>query len=189
MTSSTCRPSISTSARTRSTAIRRRVAARKAALTVLDRCSTLHRPGSRRCSASPHGGGLARAHPGDDARCICELFPTCRPNGATTRSPRNGARSAPVRRVVTGALEIERAEKRIGSSLEAAPDRHVSDAACSPRSSTSTSPRSASPRPRRSARRRGPGGRLPARRGARRRRGAGASPKARKCARSWKTML
>ena len=28
-----------------------------------------------------------------------------------------------VRRVVTGALEIERARKRIGSSLEAAPDR------------------------------------------------------------------
>jgi len=33
-----------------------------------------------------------------------------------------------IRRVVTGALEIERAEKRIGSSLEAAPDVYVSDA-------------------------------------------------------------
>ena len=33
-----------------------------------------------------------------------------------------------VRRVVTGALEIERREKRIGSSLEAAPVVHVSDA-------------------------------------------------------------
>jgi isoleucyl-tRNA synthetase len=32
-----------------------------------------------------------------------------------------------VRRVVTGALEIERAAKRIGSSLEAAPVIHVSD--------------------------------------------------------------
>jgi isoleucyl-tRNA synthetase len=32
-----------------------------------------------------------------------------------------------VRRVVTGALEIERAQKRIGSSLEAAPVVHVSD--------------------------------------------------------------
>jgi isoleucyl-tRNA synthetase len=32
-----------------------------------------------------------------------------------------------VRRVVTGALEIERAAKRIGSSLEAAPVVHVSD--------------------------------------------------------------
>ena len=33
-----------------------------------------------------------------------------------------------VRRVVTGALEIERAEKRIGSSLQACPIVHVSDA-------------------------------------------------------------
>jgi isoleucyl-tRNA synthetase len=33
-----------------------------------------------------------------------------------------------VRRVVTGALEIERAQKRIGSSLEAHPIVHVSDA-------------------------------------------------------------
>src|SRR5205085_12040153 len=32
-----------------------------------------------------------------------------------------------VRRVVTGALEIERAAKRIGSSLEAAPLIHLSD--------------------------------------------------------------
>ena len=32
-----------------------------------------------------------------------------------------------VRRVVTGALEIERAEKRIGSSLEAAPEIYVND--------------------------------------------------------------
>jgi isoleucyl-tRNA synthetase len=33
-----------------------------------------------------------------------------------------------VRRVVTGALEIERAAKRIGSSLEAAPEIYVTDA-------------------------------------------------------------
>jgi isoleucyl-tRNA synthetase len=33
-----------------------------------------------------------------------------------------------VRRVVTGALEIERREKRIGSSLEAAPVVYISDA-------------------------------------------------------------
>ena len=32
-----------------------------------------------------------------------------------------------MRRVVTGALELERAGKRIGSSLEAAPHVHVSD--------------------------------------------------------------
>lgn len=34
-----------------------------------------------------------------------------------------------IRRVVTGALEIERAAKRIGSSLEAAPDVYIADAA------------------------------------------------------------
>ncbi len=34
-----------------------------------------------------------------------------------------------VRRVVTGALEIERANKRIGSSLEAAPVVHIADSA------------------------------------------------------------
>ena len=33
-----------------------------------------------------------------------------------------------VRRVVTGALEIERAQKRIGSSLEAAPEVVIDDA-------------------------------------------------------------
>jgi isoleucyl-tRNA synthetase len=32
-----------------------------------------------------------------------------------------------VRRVVTGALELERADKRIGSSLEAAPEVYVAD--------------------------------------------------------------
>jgi isoleucyl-tRNA synthetase len=38
------------------------------------------------------------------------------------------ARLREVRRVVTGALEIERREKRIGASLEAAPVLHVADA-------------------------------------------------------------
>ena len=32
-----------------------------------------------------------------------------------------------MRRVVTGALEVERREKRIGSSLEAAPEIYVAD--------------------------------------------------------------
>ena len=38
-----------------------------------------------------------------------------------------GRRFARIRSVVTGALEIERAQKRIGSSLEAAPIVHVVD--------------------------------------------------------------
>jgi isoleucyl-tRNA synthetase len=37
------------------------------------------------------------------------------------------AQDPPVRRVVTGALEKERASKRIGSSLEAAPTIYVAD--------------------------------------------------------------
>ncbi len=40
---------------------------------------------------------------------------------------RSGSTCARVRRVVTGALELERADKRIGSSLEAAPDVYVAD--------------------------------------------------------------
>ena len=43
--------------------------------------------------------------------------------------PRSGRRSAPCAAPVTGALEIERKDKRIGSSLEAAPRVFVSDAA------------------------------------------------------------
>ena len=46
---------------------------------------------------------------------------------ATRRWPRNGGKVRQVRRVVTGALEIERAKKAIGSSLEAAPVVHVTD--------------------------------------------------------------
>ena len=43
------------------------------------------------------------------------------------RLPRNGGKVRAVRRVVTGALEIERKEGRIGSSLEAAPKVYVAD--------------------------------------------------------------
>ena len=45
-----------------------------------------------------------------------------------------------VRRVITGALEIERREKRIGSSLEAAPVVYVTDAELRARSPISTWP-------------------------------------------------
>ena len=65
-----------------------------------------------------------RAIPTSDGSVHLELFPDdAGAHGATMRWPRNGARCAQVRRVVTGALEIERAAKRIGSSLEAAPRR------------------------------------------------------------------
>ena len=84
------------------------------------------------------------------SRCISKPSPRCRRPGATTSSPTNGARCATVRRVVTGALEIERAQKRIGSSLEAHPIVHVSERRLvRGRRSTSISPKSASPRRRR----------------------------------------
>ena len=77
-----------------------------------------------------HGGGLAR--PASRAR-------TPRSTSRTSRRPRpswlDPALAAKwetirrVRRVVTGALEVERQDKRIGASLEAAPVVHVADPA------------------------------------------------------------
>ena len=124
----TCRRSISTSARTRSIAIPTRRRTRKACLTVLDhlfRCTVIWLAPD----AVLHGRGiLGRAlRRRRRARCISNCSPRCRPPGATTSWPTSGARCATVRRVVTGALEIERAQKRIGSSLEAHPIVHVSD--------------------------------------------------------------
>jgi isoleucyl-tRNA synthetase len=69
---------------------------------------------------------LAR-YPSEDGSVHLETFPE------VPRSWRNEALAEDweaikrVRRVVTGALEIERANKRIGSSLEAAPQVYVKD--------------------------------------------------------------
>ena len=71
---------------------------------------------------------LAR-HPSDDGSVHLQLFPETperwfdEPLAARWREIRAA------RRVVTGALELERAGKRIGSSLEAAPVVHVADPA------------------------------------------------------------
>jgi len=69
---------------------------------------------------------LAR-YPSEDGSVHLETFP------AVPKSWRNDALAEDweaikrVRRVVTGALEIERANKRLGSSLEAAPQVYISD--------------------------------------------------------------
>jgi isoleucyl-tRNA synthetase len=69
---------------------------------------------------------LAR-YPSEDGSVHLETFPQ------VPRSWRNDALAEDweaikrVRRVVTGALEIERANKRIGSSLEAAPQVYIKD--------------------------------------------------------------
>jgi isoleucyl-tRNA synthetase len=69
---------------------------------------------------------LAR-HPGDDASIHLELFPATPPAWRDDALAEKWRMVRLVRRVVTGALEIERANKRIGSSLEAAPLVYVSD--------------------------------------------------------------
>ena len=57
------------------------------------------------------------------------LFPDTPADWHDTELAERWAKIFKVRRVVTGALEIERREKRIGSSLEAAPDVYITDKA------------------------------------------------------------
>lgn len=66
-------------------------------------------------------------HPGEASSVHLELFPAV--PGEWTDAALDGKweKVKRVRRAVTGALEIERREKRIGSSLEAAPVVHVED--------------------------------------------------------------
>ena len=61
------------------------------------------------------------------ARCICNCFRTIPAQWRDDALAEKWRKVRTVRRVVTGALEIERAGKRIGSSLEADPIVHVSD--------------------------------------------------------------
>jgi isoleucyl-tRNA synthetase len=56
-----------------------------------------------------------------------QLFPDVPSSWRDDRLAEKWRRIRTVRRVVTGALEIERAQKRIGSSLEAHPIVHVSN--------------------------------------------------------------
>jgi isoleucyl-tRNA synthetase len=69
---------------------------------------------------------LAR-YPGSDGSVHLELFPEIPASWADPALAEKWRELRNVRRVVTGALEIERAGKRIGSSLEAAPVVYVSD--------------------------------------------------------------
>jgi isoleucyl-tRNA synthetase len=101
---------------------------RKAALTVIDatfRCVTIWIAPILAFTAEE--AWLSRA-PSEDGSVHLETFPdvprSWRDEGLADR----WAKVRRVRRVVTGALEIERAAKRIGSSLEAAPVVHVADA-------------------------------------------------------------
>jgi isoleucyl-tRNA synthetase len=101
---------------------------RKACLTVLDhlfRCTVIWLAPmlcftAEEAWASRYGEGAASVH--------LELFPDVPHAWLDDKLAEKWRKVRAVRRVVTGALEIERAQKRIGSSLEAHPIVHVSNA-------------------------------------------------------------
>jgi isoleucyl-tRNA synthetase len=101
---------------------------RKAALTVIDhlfRCTvTWLAPmlcfTAEECWLSRYGDSAPSVH--------LQLFPKVLPGWRNDALAEKWRKIRNVRRVVTGALELERAQKRIGSSLEAAPIVHVADA-------------------------------------------------------------
>ena len=66
-------------------------------------------------------------YPSEEASVHLELFPTIPPTWRNDDLAEEWEAIKRVRRVVTGALEIERANKKIGSSLEAAPQVFVAD--------------------------------------------------------------
>ena len=68
---------------------------------------------------------LAR-HPSEDWSVHLELFPEVPADWLDAALAEKWEIVRDVRRVVTGALELERAQKRIGSSLQAHPTVHVS---------------------------------------------------------------
>ncbi len=68
-------------------------------------------------------------NPGEDVSVHLRQFPQVPTSWRDDALAEKWRKIRQVRRVVTGALEIERREKRIGSSLEAAPDIFISDEA------------------------------------------------------------
>jgi len=102
-------------------------ATRKAALTVIDeifRC-TVTWLAPMLCFTAEESW-LSR-YPGEESSVHLELFPDIPANYRNDALAEKWRKVRTVRRAVTGALEVERANKRIGSSLEAAPIVYVSD--------------------------------------------------------------
>ena len=100
---------------------------RKAALTVIDqlfRC-TVTWLAPMLCFTAEESW-LSR-YPGEESSVHLELFPDIPASYRDEALAEKWRKIRTVRRVVTGALEVERANKRIGSSLEAAPIVYVSD--------------------------------------------------------------
>jgi isoleucyl-tRNA synthetase len=100
---------------------------RKACLTVLDQLfgCTVTWLAPMLCFTAEEAW-LAR-HPGEDSSVHLELFREIPADWRNDALAEKWRKVRTVRRVVTGALELERAAKRIGSSLEAAPIVYVSD--------------------------------------------------------------
>ncbi|MBV1887257.1 MAG: class I tRNA ligase family protein, partial [Parvibaculaceae bacterium] len=67
--------------------------------------------------------------PSEDGSVHLQTFPEINAEWRNEALSAKWQKVRELRRVVTGALEIERREKRIGSSLEAAPDVYVADSA------------------------------------------------------------
>jgi len=103
-------------------------AKRKAALTVIsqiyDAVSVWLAP---ILSFTAEEAWLAR-YPSEDGSVHLQTFPEIPTAWRDDALAQRFDKVLTVRRVVTGALEIERREKRIGSSLEAAPEIYISDA-------------------------------------------------------------
>ena len=85
-----------------------------------------HRDLARADAVLHRRGGLAARYPGSGSVHL-EPFPAIPQTWRDDALAKVWSKIRKVRRVVTGALEIERADKRIGSSLEAAPVVHIAD--------------------------------------------------------------
>ncbi|HEY8248056.1 MAG TPA: isoleucine--tRNA ligase [Hyphomicrobium sp.] len=102
-------------------------AKRRAALTVIDEIfKALVAWLAPILSFTAEEAWLAR-EPGREGSVHLETFPEIDPAWRNDELARKWDLVRNVRRVVTGALELERAAKRIGSSLEAAPEVYVAD--------------------------------------------------------------
>jgi len=100
---------------------------RHATLTVIDEIySAVTRWLAPILSFTAEEAWLAR-NPDNNGSVHLEPFPTISEDWRDDALAEKWETIRTVRRVVTGALEIERAEKRIGSSLEAAPEIYIAD--------------------------------------------------------------
>ena len=103
--------------------------ARRSALTVIDRCFDCVVAWLAPILCFTAEEAWLERRPGSDGSVHLETFPEIPAAWRDEDLAARWAKVRRVRRVVTGALEIERAAKNIGSSLEAAPVVHISDPA------------------------------------------------------------